>query len=188
MSAEPRAPQVLGHDYDGIQEWDNPQPGWWSALFGLSVVWAGLYLAYYHAGQGPSVEQEYRAEVAQCLEQCMNQSGLEVTEEMILALREDKAALAAGQERFKAVCAACHAPDGGGLVGPNLTDEFWIHGGAPLQVYKTIHDGVPEKGMVRWSETLPELEIAKLAAFVTTLRGTTPQKPKAPEGTRAGTK
>ena len=184
---ETSGPKVLGHDYDGIQEYDNPQPGWWSALFVVTILWAGAYWAYYEIGAGQSVEQEFRAETAWRLEQRANQPGLEVNEEMILALREDKASQAWARERFLSVCAACHRPDGGGSVGPNLTDDRWLHGGTPLQIYNTIHEGVPEKGMLRWADSLKDLEIAKLAAFVTTLQGTNPPNPKPPEGNPVGT-
>lgn len=179
-------PQVLGHDYDGIQEYDNPQPGWWSALFVLSIVWAVCYYGYYQLGVGQSVEQEYRGETVWRLEQKANQPNVAVDEAMITALGDDPAAREWAGGVFKSVCAACHRPDGGGSVGPNLTDDFWIHGGAPLEVYNTIHEGVPEKGMLRWADNYTNLEVAKLAAYVTKLHGTNPPSPKAPEGTRVG--
>lgn len=188
---EPGAPAArpgqatLDHTYDGIQEYDNPQPGWWTLLFALTAVWSAVYLAYYHVGVGESIQDEYRTEVARRLKEQAALPGFEPTEEGIIGLSRDPAALAAASQRFQTTCAACHAADGGGGVGPNLTDRWWLHGGDPLAVYRTIHDGVPEKGMLRWADTIPPAEIAGLAGYVLSLQGTRPKAPKAPEGALA---
>lgn len=181
-TSAPTGPATLGHAYDGIQEYDNPLPGWWSALFIVTVVWTAFYLAYYHVGVGQDIQGEYQSEVARRLEERAALPGFEPTADAILGLKSDPASLVAASKRFQATCAACHAVDGGGGIGPNLTDGWWLHGGSPLEVYRTIHDGVPQKGMLRWADTIPPLEIAQLSAYVLTLQGSAPKNPKAPEG------
>lgn len=177
---------VLDHSYDGIQEYDNPQPGWWSWIFILSIVFSIVYFIFFHmGGPGLSVEEQYEqsvaaqkakeAEIAKTMK-------LEVTEEAIFAMTTNPAELAPAKEHFATKCLACHMADGGGLIGPNFTDDYYINGGRLMDLYNTISEGVPAKGMVPWKGTLSEKERMQLAAYIRTLRGTTPAKAKEPQG------
>lgn len=172
--------ELLDHDYDGITEYDNPLPGWWLALFYFGLVFAVVYVPYYHFGPGPLAEEEYQAELAAAAEMYPEKSGPSAGE--LAAAQKDPARVAAGKATYDKLCVACHAPDGGGLVGPNLCDDFWKHGGSMKDVVAVITEGVPEKGMIAWKSQLKDDEIISVAAYIKSLRGTTPANPKAPEG------
>lgn len=178
---------LLDHDYDGIREYDNPLPGWWKGVFLLTILFTPFYLLHYHGGRGQSVYQEYAADVeahqALLRAQQAAQPVEAFTDESLQDLQRDEAVIAAGREKFRSLCSSCHGPDGQGLVGPNLTDGYWLHGGKPTQILRTIREGVPEKGMIAWGQMLAPDELANITAFVTTLRGTNPPNPKKPEGT-----
>lgn len=178
-----RPDKLLGHSYDGIQEYDNPLPGWWSFLFIACVVFSPLYALYYHFGRGDLVADEYQADAAAVAEQRAAEALSEpVTDASLRELAQDPNAIAAGGEVFQANCAACHKAKGQGLIGPNLTDAYWINGGSPTDIYQTIYDGVPAKGMVAWGPVLAPDELRQVAAFVMSLQGTDPPDGKAPEG------
>ena len=178
-------PPILTHEYDGIQEYDNPLPGWWSGIFAITIVFAAGYWFWYHGGgpgQSPTAqfEKDWQAYSA---DKAMRDktAALDVTEELLANLAADPSALGTGSQIFQQSCVGCHLADGSGQVGPNLTDLFQIHGSSRLDIYKTIHDGVPDKGMITWSNTLQDREMAAVAAYVSTLRGKNlPGKP--PEG------
>ena len=180
--------RLLEHDYDGIREYDNPMPRWWLHLFYASIVYAVLYFINVIPGVGSGKGRiaSYERTVAEARARAAASAPREVTvtEGVILAAAHDPAKPAAGRETFTTTCVACHLADGGGLIGPNLTDAYWIHGGQPLQIYRTVHDGVPDKGMPAWSQSMPPDKVISVVAFVTTLRGTHPAKPKAPQGTK----
>lgn len=179
-------PKVLDHDYDGIKEYDNPLPGWWLYLFYATIVFSVGYVGYYHFGPGPNQTQEYAAEmaVAAQLAQAREAAKPKVVQpvDVLATAQKDPARLAQGKETFVKLCVACHRPDGGGLVGPNLTDDYWIHGGTMKAMVHTITEGVPAKGMISWKAQLSEDQIINVAAYIRTLRGTNPPNPKAPEG------
>lgn len=174
------------HDsYDGIEEFDNPLPAWWRRMFWASFFFAIGYMFYYHAADGESVEQAYANEMREHEVQMAEQAlAAGVVDETSLApLLANLAFVSEGKQKFDAVCAACHAITGGGSVGPNLTDRFWIHGkGTLLDIYQTIEQGVPAKGMPAWGRTLRPDELKKVVAYVGTLRGTNVSGGKAPQG------
>lgn len=174
--------RLLTHDYDGIQEYDNPLPGWWTALFWLTVVFAAGYLAYYHAlGDGKPALGEYTEEIA-ALQAVQAQFALpELSDAALQQVAADPQRVAAGATKFKEVCAACHGEQAEGKIGPNLTDGAWLHGGKLINIYHTIGNGVPAKGMPAWSRTLKPDQIQNLLAFVASVRGKNVTG-KAPQG------
>lgn len=172
--------QILDHDYDGIREYDNPLPRWWLALFWFGVVFGIVYVPYYLFGPGPLAAEEYAAEMAAAAAAMPEKKA--PSDADLLAAQKDEARIAKGKETFVKLCAACHVADGGGLVGPNLTDAFWIHGGSMADVVQVITEGVPEKGMISWKTQLSPEEIVDVSAYVKSLVGTTPANPKEPQG------
>lgn len=172
--------ELLDHDYDGIKEYDNPLPSWWVALFWFGIVFAIVYVPWYHFGPGPLMVEEYEAEMAAAAAAAPAPQA--VGEADLSAAMKDAAAIGRGKETFVKLCAACHVADGGGLVGPNLTDDFWIHGGSMKDIVRVVTEGVPEKGMISWKTQLGPSEIVDVSAFIKSLRGTTPANPKEPQG------
>ena len=183
------AERLMSHDYDGIQEYDNPLPGWWKAIFAGSIVFAACYGFYYHvANWGTRPDAAYAATLAVYNSQKSLREAADaanVSEEMLAKDAMDPKVLAHGKEVFAVRCASCHTENGRGLIGPNLTDEFQIHGSTRMDIYKTVHDGAPGTPMLAWGEQLPPADIVAAAAFVSTLRGTNiPGKP--PQGQKVG--
>jgi cytochrome c oxidase cbb3-type subunit 3 len=183
-------PKLTDHAYDGIQEYDNPLPFWWTGVFIATVGWAIGYFAWFHGGgPGKSPQQEYA--IAQADWQAKRDAAdkaaaASVNEEMLAGLAADPAAVERGKGIFTTRCVACHADDGRGLVGPNLTDEMQIHGASRMDIYRTVYDGVLDKGMVAWGPQLTLDELTSVVAFVTTLRGTNRPGGKPPEGQPVG--
>ena len=172
------------HEYDGIQELDNDLPPWWLYLFYFTIVFGVGYMAYYHVlGKGLSQAQEYAQEVAAINEAREAATGGKDPYEVGEATPEQ---IAEGKALFAANCAACHLPDGGGLIGPNLTDDAWIHGCSDEAIVNVIRKGVPAKGMIAWESTLRPNQIVAVTQFIKTLKGTTPATPKVAEGTPCG--
>lgn len=178
--------RLVGHAYDGIQEYDNPLPGWWVWIFVATIVFSAAYWGYYQLGPGPSVVAEYEAEARIASERAAALAAREgaQSDETILAVARDAGVMAKAKEAFVARCAVCHGPQGQGLIGPNLTDEYWLHGGRPTDIFRIISDGEVEKGMVPWKGVLAPQEIRALAAYIGTLRGSNPPNPKPPQGDR----
>lgn len=176
--------QLLEHNYDGIQEFDNPLPGWWTFILWLSVLFCPFYLVYVHGSEGRTALAEYQAEAAEVAQaQAAEAMKHPVSDESLLALVKDQASIAQGANLFASKCVTCHEAQGQGRIGPNLTDAYWIHGATPIQVYATISQGGrPGTGMKAWAKELGAVELRQLTAFVLSLRGTTPPNPKAPEG------
>jgi cytochrome c oxidase cbb3-type subunit 3 len=184
-SAAPE-PRILDHECDGIREYDNPMPFWWSALFWASIVFSIPYFAYYHfGGVGESITSQYESEVGAFYEmQAAKLGDLKPDDATILALSHDDKKLLAGRNMFKANCATCHAPDGGGKTGPNLTDDAYINVRAPKDIFKVVRDGVVAKGMPDWKSRFSEAQLVLLSAYVVSLRGTTAASPREPQGER----
>jgi cytochrome c oxidase cbb3-type subunit 3 len=175
--------RLMSHGYDGIREFDNPLPGWWVWIFWATIVFSLGYWAYYQIGPGPSDVAVYEAEMREAAaRQPVATSSGGVTDQALLVLQKNPGAMAKGKETFAGRCVPCHGDRGQGIVGPNLTDDFWLHGGRPSEIYHTITEGVPEKGMVPWKTQLSPEEIAAVTAYVGTLHGTNPPNPKPPEG------
>jgi cytochrome c oxidase cbb3-type subunit III len=174
---------LMHHEYDGIRELDNSLPPWWVNMFIITVVWAFGYMIYYHwGGSGPSSSEEYDLEIAEAkAAQRAVAGGKSLDENSVVELSET-ADLSAGATIFSTSCASCHGQKGEGLVGPNLTDEYWLHGGGIVDIFKVIKNGVPEKGMIAWSAQLTPKDIQKVASYIRTLKGTNPPNPKAPQG------
>lgn len=185
VPVEQEADVLLLHEYDGIHELDNKLPPWWVAMFYLTILFAGVYLYYYHVSDmGMSQLEEYESEVAQGEEQVAEflAKQANLIDESNVELLTDEASLSAGKAIFLANCAACHGQLGEGTVGPNMTDNYWIHGGTIKEVFKTIKYGVPEKGMISWQSQLRPADMHQVASYLLTLQGTNPPNPKAPEG------
>ena len=185
----PGGDRLLDHDVDGIREYDNPLPRWWINLFWATIVFSVLYaLNVPGIGSGKGRIANYERDMAQARARQAARAATAppgtVDEAGLLALARDPARLKAGRERFVATCAACHREDGGGSIGPNLTDDFWIHGGTPMEIMKTVTEGVVDKGMPAWGQTLKPDEVAAAVAYVLTLHDTHPPAPKEPQGTK----
>lgn len=175
---------VIDHEYDGIQELNNPIPTWFNVLFYSTVLFGFVYFLVYHVfGWGMNQDQEYAHELAvaeKAKQEYLAQAANLIDESSVLF---DVAMAPAGKTIFMANCAACHGANGEGGIGPNLTDRFWIHGGEIKEVFKTVKYGVPEKGMVPWEQTLTPGQIAEVSNYILTLRDTKPANGKAAEGT-----
>jgi cytochrome c oxidase cbb3-type subunit 3 len=175
----------LGHDYDGIRELDNRLPPWWLYGFYLCILVAGIYLYRYHVvHSAPLSKEEFQIAMNDAAiekEEYLKKSANKVDENTVAYLT-DAASLDGGKKIFITICAACHLVDGGGSVGPNLTDDYWIHGGGIKDIFKTIKYGWPEKGMKSWKDDYTPVQIAQLASYVKSLHGTKPGKPKEPQG------
>lgn len=182
MNEEPKDPLLLDHEADGIRELDNDLPRWWVWLFCITSAFAFAYMGYFHVLKlGPLQAAEYASEAR--LGDAIKNAALARFETDLQSLKpsSDPAILTNGLATFQTLCAPCHRPDGGGLVGPNLCDTYWIHGSNYVDTVKTIVNGVPEKGMLTWRGVLKPSEIQAVASYIYTLRGTHPENPKPAE-------
>ncbi len=183
---EHEAEILLDHNYDGIRELDNHLPPWWKWLLYGTIAWSALYLVLYHVTDTlPLMEEEYLREVAQAQEEKAKLTALqpaEVIDENALTYQPDEVILASGRKIYAINCASCHMPEGQGSIGPNLTDDYWLHGGSISDIYKIIKNGVPEKGMIAWAQILSPAQMRDVAFYIKSLRGTNPPNPKAPQG------
>jgi cytochrome c oxidase cbb3-type subunit 3 len=175
---------LLDHDYDGIKELDNNLPPWWKYGFYLTIVIAFVYMAHYHiAKTGDSQEEEYNKSVAKGkaeVAEYMKNSANNVDESNVKML--EAADIATGKDVFTANCAACHGKLGEGTVGPNLTDNAWLHGGSLVDIFKSIKYGWVDKGMKSWKEDLSPMQIAQISSYIKSIQGTNPPNAKAPQG------
>jgi cytochrome c oxidase cbb3-type subunit III len=182
---EPSTDLLLDHEYDGIKEFDNPMPRWWRWIFWASFYFSIGYIVHYHlTGNGTSVQGEYEADVALAREaDAAALLGNAVTEETLSKLAADAPMMADAAKLFSTRCSSCHGGNAEGLIGPNLTDGYWLNGDATLLAIHTIvGEGVLAKGMPSWNRQLRPIEVAKLAAYVGTLRNTNRPGPKGAEG------
>ncbi len=170
---------IKDHSYDGIQELDNDLPPWWKWLFYLTIVFAIIYsvrLFVFHADDLVQA-REYEIVVIEATADTPDAAAFEVV------LLTDPADLAAGKETWTKICSACHLVDGGGIVGPNMTDNYWIHGNKVEDLYRIVADGVIEKGMIPYKSQLSDQARLQVVSYILTeIVGTTPATPKAPEG------
>jgi cytochrome c oxidase cbb3-type subunit 3 len=174
----------MDHDFDGIKELDNRIPPWFNYLFYGTIIFGIIYMLDYHVLKtGKLPVQEYQEEMQQAALQRAEliRSGALVNENTVTRL-SDASALNDGKEIFKANCVPCHGENAQGIIGPNLTDEYWIHGGGIKNVFKTIEYGVPAKGMLTWEGKLNPREIQEVASYVLSLQGTNPPNAKMPQG------
>jgi cytochrome c oxidase cbb3-type subunit 3 len=175
-------PLLLEHEADGIRELDNKLPRWWVWLFYLTTIFAVIYLLRYHVfGAGDLMAAEYAKEMK--VGEALKSASMSKFEQGLASIEpsKDSQVIENGRATFVKACAPCHRADGGGLVGPNLTDDYWIHGSNYVDNVKTIWDGVPQKGMITWKGVLKPSEITAVASYIYTLRGTKPPNPKPPE-------
>lgn len=182
MSAE-KDPLLIDHEIDGIQELDNLLPRWWVWLFYLSIAFAVVYMLYYHVFDwGDPSLVKYKKEMAHAQAQLELMRGDEPDPLANPEPSADPAVLASGASLFARNCMICHGDKGQGGIGPNLTDDYFIHGGTFADKVHVIREGVPAKGMIPWKTTLKPDEILAVASHVNSLVGTNPANPKAPEG------
>ncbi len=167
--------RLLTHSYDGIREYDNPLPGWWSLIFAVSIGFAAAYGFYFHVvGWGATPNERYAAALVDYESNRDVRAAAEaanVSEERLASAARDSSAVAQGGALFAQRCVSCHADKGQGVIGPNLTDLRQLHGTTRMDLYKIIANGVPATAMLAWGEQLPQTDILALAAFVCTLRG-----------------
>jgi len=176
---------ILDHNYDGIKELDNSLPPWWLYSFYASIIFAAVYLVRYHIFEGPDQETEFEREMvaANLAIEEYKKTAKDLVDINTVTLLTDASDLSAGKSIFETNCVACHMADGGGGIGPNLTDEYWILGGGIKNVFRTLVEGGRDgKGMISWKATLKPLEMAQVGSYLLTFQGTTPTNPKAPEG------
>lgn len=178
---------VIDHEYDGIKELDNPVPAWFNGMFYGSMVFAAVYLCVYHVfGWGPNQDQEYAQEMEraeQARQEWLAQAADNVDENTV-AIDASPETVAAGMAIFTQNCIACHGGAGEGGIGPNLTDDYWLHGGEVQDIFKVIKYGVLDKGMVPWEQSLTPAQIAEVTNYILTLRGTNPPNAKEPQGNK----
>lgn len=175
------------HEVDGIQEYDNKLPNWWLYTLYGAIAFAVVYWFVYHTAGAADLPlaayQEEMDKAAAAEAERIKAAGV-LTPEALAKLARDKGTVEQGKQVFAQTCAACHRQDGGGLVGPNLTDEFWLHGGGPDKIYDTIMKGVPAKGMPAWGPQLGPDRVRAVTAYVISIRGTNVSGGKAPQGER----
>ncbi|MFM1876194.1 MAG: hypothetical protein RL266_1931 [Bacteroidota bacterium] len=180
---------LMDHEYDGIMELDNKLPPWWLYMFYFTIGFGVVYIAYYHFSGGPTQLDEYNTEMAIAQEQkaAFLANAANNVDENTATILTDATALGNGKAKFETLCIACHAKSGGSTqvpagVGPNLTDEYWIHGGGINNIFKTIKYGVPAKGMISWEAQLTPVQIQEVASYIISLQGTNPENAKEPQG------
>ncbi|SFS91697.1 cbb3-type cytochrome c oxidase N-terminal domain-containing protein [Mucilaginibacter polytrichastri] len=176
---------IIPHDYDGIQEIDNPIPSWFTGLFYATIVFAIGYLLVYHVfGIGQLQYAEYNTEMAVAAKEkevFLSKSANRVDENSV-KLSVEPGVIADGQSIFKLNCVPCHGDHAQGVVGPNLTDDYWLHGSKISDVFKTVKYGVAAKGMPTWEKQLSPKQIADVANYIKSLHGSNPANPKEAQG------
>lgn len=174
---------LSGHEYDGIRELDNKLPKWWLWLFYITIIFAVVYFISFHVIKiGDSQEDEYTKEVAAAKMQYKDTGPANTIDATNVTRLDDAANMSEGKAIFDRSCVVCHLAQGQGLVGPNLTDNYWIHGCKIGQIFNLITIGVPEKGMISWKSQLTPLQIQQVASYIMSLQGSNPPNPKAPQG------
>ncbi|MBT8484100.1 MAG: cytochrome C oxidase Cbb3 [Phycisphaerales bacterium] len=162
--------RLLDHEYDGIREFDNPLPGWWVWIFVGSILICFPYVMWYHLGEGSSVHDAYEAELAAYAEQLMATYGeLTADDATIRSYMDDDIAMSGMARLFRSKCAQCHMADGSGNIGPNLTDDAWLHVTELADIAQVVRAGVPDKGMTAWEGRLSETQIVLVSAYVAQL-------------------
>lgn len=182
MNNNPQEPKLLEHEADGIRELDNLLPTWWVWLFYLTIAFAVAYMLYFHVlKMGDLQAAAYDKE--QAAGEMLKAEAIKSFEATLGSLEpsKDAAVLSEGLRVYTTYCSPCHRPDGGGIVGPNLCDDYWIHGSNYVDNVKIIINGVPEKGMLTWRGVLKPAEIQAVASHIYKFRGTKPPNPKPPE-------
>lgn len=184
MENKKPSPDDEVHVIDGIVELNHPAPFWWQMIFYISMVWALGYMAYYLVGDGQTLKESLAQKLYDLdAKKNIQKVSPEDEKKELFAYFKSHESLEQGHVVFQKNCTSCHANDGGGGIGPNLTDSYWISGDGTIDsIFKVVRDGVSEKGMPPWGPLLKREETLKVAAFVRSLRGQVPAKPKAPQG------
>jgi cytochrome c oxidase cbb3-type subunit 3 len=172
---------LMDHEYDGIKELDNPPPIWIMALFYITIAFAIIYGAYYFwlkIGDHQDAEYVRKSEIHNQKYQAANVS----TEDFVLLT--DANSIDEGKAIYSAMnCFACHGLNGeGNAIGPNMTDEYWLHGCKFQEVFNVIKNGVPAKGMTAFKGQMSDEKIQKVASYVISLKGSNPANAKAAQG------
>ena len=189
VAIDDEATIMLDHEYDGIRELDNHLPPWWLWLFYINIIFAVVYLIYYNVtGIGESQEQEYESEMiyAENFKADLEKKMASEFNEADVAFLTEESKIAEGKALFNTNCAVCHKEDMGGSIGPNLTDEYWIHGGTPTDIYAVIKNGVLDKGMLAWKDQMTPYQMQNLMSYILTMKGTNPVDAKEPQGEKVG--
>lgn len=190
MSSDPHISDdgpMKGHRYDGIREYDNPMPGWWVWIFILSIIFAVIYVLGLHVFGFINSYEDDLAEGIENLEVMRmayagQASPLETDPAALAAIIEDPGAASLSLTNYATYCAACHGDEGQGLIGPNLTDRYWIHGGSNERLFEVISTGITDKGMPGWESVLSSEDRARLVALIRSMAGTNPPNAKEPQG------
>jgi cytochrome c oxidase cbb3-type subunit III len=170
-----------GHEYDGIRELDNKLPRWWLYLFYITIIFAAVYLLDYHVFHySLNQKAEYQAEMDNAAKLIKPVPAFDVS---TLTVLTDEESLEAGKAIFMQICSTCHGKNGEGLVGPNMTDKFWIHGNTIQDMFKIVQNGVIEKGMLPFKDQYNPKQIQDVLSYIISLQGTNPANQKAPQGT-----
>lgn len=191
--ANNRAPEdkeadiLMDHNYDGIRELDNHLPPWWKWLFYITIVWGAIYLIGHHfTGWFPLQEQEYETEmaIADAEKKANQEAAVEAGgfDESTLVYLDDATMIAAGKKAFGRTCATCHGVEAGGIAGPNLTDEYWLHGGSVQNLFTVIKDGVPNTAMIPWKNQMSPTGIRDVIMYIHSLQGSNPLNGLKPQG------
>jgi len=176
---------ILDHNYDGIKELDNSLPPWWVYMFYATIIFAVVYLVRFEVMDGDNQVTAYNKSVAAAKASLdkYKETATDIIDLNTVTLLTDAKDLNRGKAIYNLNCVACHVADGGGAIGPNLTDEYWILGGGIKNVFKTVSEGGRDgKGMIAWKNNLKPADIAKVSSYILSLQGTTPAKPKKAEG------
>ena len=174
---------LSGHEYDGIKELDNKLPKWWLWLFYITIIFAVVVFVRLHVIKTADLQDDlYKKEVEAAVIKYSALRPANTLDASNVTLLTDAAALDAGKAIFEKSCQVCHLAQAQGLVGPNLTDDYWIHGCKIGDLFKLITTGVPEKGMISWKDQLTGQQIQQVASYILSLKGTNPPNPKAPQG------
>lgn len=175
--------QLTSHDYDGIQEYNNPLPMWWLWTFFGTIAFAFIYYLHYETGAGPTLQQELDKAMSVIAENKQHQSPQTPVSAQDLESQLKTADLKNGDAHFQTKCAACHGNLFQGGIGPNLTDAFWIHGkGTPEDIIKTVRDGILDKGMPAWGAMMNDKDLVDVAALILSKQDSNPANAKAPQG------
>lgn len=187
LTGDARDEVIEGHRYDGIKEYDNPMPGWWVGLLWATVVFSVIYVLGLNVfGFVDSYEEDLAESQAELQEMRAAYAEANPTfdadPEALERFVGDSEMIEAGAAAYTANCAACHGQEGEGLIGPNLADKYWLHGGTNVAIYEVIAEGVPAQGMPPWQSVLSAEQIAQMVAYIRSLEGTDPAGAKEPQG------
>ncbi|MCB0327953.1 MAG: c-type cytochrome [Bdellovibrionales bacterium] len=174
--------QVRQTKYDGIEEYDNQLPTWWKITFYITLVFGFFYWMFYYTFDQGRSQKELLEKAQASYQEKVERLAPKIDQVDFAALSQDAVILTQGHEVFESYCKSCHGDHAQGLIGPNLTDEYWIHGGEPREIVEIIEKGVIEKGMTPWKGVLSSTDIYHVVAYVLSLEGSEPSNAKAPQG------